>query len=198
MKKIFFTPTKFEIAPRWSRNTKHFGMGRRNAERFAAKMNQEHKAYSKIIVYGCAGGLKKDLTLGSTFVVEEVLDGQNRFQILSQEYSHLPRARLFTSPKIVSNPDEKHRLRDEHQVDLVDMEMFYIWNSANEDFRSKLIFVRSVLDTVSEDMNFLISKDPWLSIDGFLKSFIKMLGLIAKLRRYRKSMDRFLRDRFED
>lgn len=169
----FFVPTWLEIPWGLPQKPKTFGMGARAAATLADHINQTK--YSRIIVFGCAGALSRDVRSGQTFLVSAVTNGEETFDL--QAGGTLSAISLFTSPKIVSAQSEKLKIHAQFGTPAVDMEMFHLWKALESEKRKNTIFVRGILD----------------EFDDSLLSLSHLHRLPGRLWTYQREMKKFLK-----
>lgn len=165
-------------------------MGREKSEALVKVWNQDLDNEDFLIVYGCAGALTPKHRVGETFVISHLVNEGSRQQVLHPATSSHPQATVTTSTKIISTSDEKRALHRETSADLVDMEMFYLWEGANPHVQRRLIFVRGVLDQYEDNLQFVNRPAQWLKPHTWLHA----TTILRRLKVYLRSMEDFLKD----
>lgn len=171
-----FSPFRIETPFPWMLKSESFGMGKKKAEQFAHEL--EGCSYETILVIGSSGALRPHLKPGDTFFVSEIVSEAETIKI-PQRFSG-PSARLYTSARIIADPNEKIQISERLNADIVDMEMGFLWTAASESLRKKFVFVRGVLDASGHELDFK-KASTWLRLPG-------------QIHRYRLGMRSFLRD----
>lgn len=168
-------------------------MGPDHAKALARKLNLLNP-FGPIVVVGTAGALHPQLKVGDCFIVSQLYNSDSKTWIpISSPYpiQFLPSAKAISQDGILSRPNEKLKLFQNTEADIVDCESFYLWDELNERLRSKLIIIRGVVDRQRDNIDFF---------NGFRLNFTKCsqpLSLFRMLRlglnalKYQREMNPF-------
>jgi hypothetical protein len=153
--KAFYSPHPQEIPKGFENQFKSFGMGPEAAKNLARRLSLS-KPSGPIILLGSAGGLKDHLKPGDCFIIHEIYL-KTGFEKLSipRSLKFLPQARLVSVEQPVTRSEIKRSLGQSSDCDLVDCEMSFFWDEISDDLKSRIIFIRGVLDPASENLDFL-------------------------------------------
>ena len=127
------------------------GPGREKASQATAALIRGHKP-AWVISAGFAGGLKTELKRNDIIVADHVAlcEGkQLTIEMQMPKQPHLHIGRLLTVDEVVEDPEEKHRLGDNHDAIAVDMETFAVAETCAER-KTRFLSVRVVSDGVDD------------------------------------------------
>jgi adenosylhomocysteine nucleosidase len=169
------------------------GIGLVRAQRALEWVLAEKGRPSFLVMAGYAGGLQDHLRLGEVVVAQEIVDHEgHRWPTTWPPASlapDLPRVRLLTSPTLLGDPQEKRRLGQLHQAQIVDMEAAAVARFCTEHGIS-FACVRALSDDVntalSPELVTLLAAGQ-VSIPQVLKALLlrpRLLGELINLGRH--------------
>ncbi len=174
----FFAPTRFEVPLGFHLKTESFGIGKRKAEKLVEKILLL-SAEPKILIFGCAGALKKGFRAGEVFEITTIRAQDEEIQI--PQRLNLPGASLATSRKILKSSTDKETFQRSSGADLVDMEMEFIWKKSPSEIRDRLIFVRGVFDDLDAELRLNTLKTPLEMLRSFWRYQTAMKSELEKI-----------------
>lgn len=173
---MYFSPSRFEVPGAFKKKTRVFGMGPKNAAKLADELNAQPPSQEPIVIYGCAGSLSEQKPVGEVFFITHLFRHGEEIELPK----HLlppdtTKTLLVSFDSVVGTPIKKRALRDRTKADLVDCEMLYLWEALKPEHRSRLVFIRGVIDSDKDSV-----------------SVFHVMKLFKNWIIYKKSMERFL------
>lgn len=102
------------------------GMGWENAEKHFEKFLENFSAKS-ILHFGTAGALTEHFKTGEVAKISDITNATHESLSLGPNpFPHMRPARLYSSKTVLKNKEEKQRIHEKYQADLVDMESYSI------------------------------------------------------------------------
>lgn len=152
---VYYAPHVQEIPSGFENRFKVFGMGPESARMLARNLSLT-KPLGPIIILGSAGSLKPNLKPGQCFLIKELYaKGERKKLEIPKVLDFFPQASLISVEKPITRSETKLKVGLETGCDLVDCEMEFLWDEISEDLHDRLIFIRGVLDSAEENLDFL-------------------------------------------
>ena len=140
------------------------GPGKKNAQKTAQAFFEKYQP-TRVLVYGFAGALSPDLSIGDLLFVDRVrfsgksaeyiCDGDlfEKFKKASYHQKPIFQGTLLTASKAIQHATEKKKLFEEGKALAVDMESAYI---AQYAYAKRIPFnvIRAITDCAHEDLDF--------------------------------------------
>jgi hypothetical protein len=185
MKWILFCPTRFEIPQRFRAKVDVFGIGSARARKLGKQLSVIPREHN-ILVFGCAGALHEHLAVGNVYSISRV--GAEKTRVLSD----FPAASIASSGVVLQTAEEKKQFQASRQVDLVDQEMEFLFESCPPEIRERLFFLRGVIDGPFDQLTFLEgTRVNWRKL-WRPKELMRFIRFVLNYRKYLRAMDKAL------
>lgn len=168
------------------------GIGVQNAERSLRKRLEKGDRPRLLVSTGLAGGLNPELKSGDIVYAERAANGVAVDHPFARSLSRFIHGKYYCAHHVLTTVEEKTRVHEESQADVVEMESASVEKLAKE-FELDLVLARVVLDPVDQtlplDFNAVSDSRMRVRIERIIPRLIEKPSRVRDLIRFKKQVD---------